>query len=356
MPSTEVSQSYATREFYIGLALAVSSSIFIGSSFIIKKKALIKLGKSGHIRASAGGFGYLREWLWWAGILTMGVGEVANFVAYAFAPASLVTPLGALSVLVTTVLAAKFLNERLNLLGKLGCFLCILGSTMIIIHSPRSEEVEDLSVLLEKIQEPAFVVYVSIVVMVSLIIACYVGPRYGHRHVAVYITLCSAVGSLTVMACKGLGLAIKETLSGYRNETGNWLTWLFLVAVIVCIMIQMDYLNKALDIFNTGIVTPVYYVMFTTLVIIASALLFKEWQNLGSDDIIGNLCGFLVIIVAIVLLNTFKDMDVDVSSLGESWPNKRDPRGSFKAMIRIWPEKEAGFDSKAVSTYGTPTA
>lgn len=30
-------------QFYIGLALAVSSSLFIGSSFIIKKKALIKV-------------------------------------------------------------------------------------------------------------------------------------------------------------------------------------------------------------------------------------------------------------------------------------------------------------------------
>lgn len=30
-------------QFYIGLGLAVSSSLFIGSSFIIKKKALIKV-------------------------------------------------------------------------------------------------------------------------------------------------------------------------------------------------------------------------------------------------------------------------------------------------------------------------
>lgn len=33
-------------------------------------------------------------------MLTMVVGEVANFAAYAFAPAILVTPLGALSIIV----------------------------------------------------------------------------------------------------------------------------------------------------------------------------------------------------------------------------------------------------------------
>jgi len=48
----------------------------------------------------------------------VGIGEAANFVAYAFAPASLVTPLGVLSVLVSAVLASKYLNEKLNLLGK----------------------------------------------------------------------------------------------------------------------------------------------------------------------------------------------------------------------------------------------
>lgn len=48
----------------------------------------------------------------------MGIGETANFAAYAFAPASLVTPLGALSVLISAILASKYLHEKLNLLGK----------------------------------------------------------------------------------------------------------------------------------------------------------------------------------------------------------------------------------------------
>ena len=34
-------------------------------------------------------------------------------------------------------------------------------------------------------------------------------------------------------------------------------------------------LDQALDTFNAAIVSPVYYVMFTTLTIIASAIMFK---------------------------------------------------------------------------------
>lgn len=47
-----------------------------------------------------GGYSYLAQPLWWAGMISMLVGEVANFSAYAFAPAILVTPLGALSIIV----------------------------------------------------------------------------------------------------------------------------------------------------------------------------------------------------------------------------------------------------------------
>lgn len=50
--------------------------------------------------------------------VAVGLGEIANFAAYAFAPASLVTPLGALSVLVSAVLSSKYLKERLNIIGK----------------------------------------------------------------------------------------------------------------------------------------------------------------------------------------------------------------------------------------------
>ena len=36
------------------------------------------------------------------------------------------------------------LNEKLNLHGKLGCLLAIVGSTIIIIHAPEESEVNDI--------------------------------------------------------------------------------------------------------------------------------------------------------------------------------------------------------------------
>ncbi|CAJ0931113.1 unnamed protein product, partial [Mesorhabditis belari] len=310
-PSSE-REDKVMLDFYIGLGLAVSSSLFIGSSFIIKKKALIKLASEEcTARASEGGFGYLKEWMWWLGVITMGLGEACNFAAYAFAPASLVTPLGALSVLVTAVLSSHLLKERLNLLGKIGCAVCLLGSTVIVIHSPKEEEVASMADLALKMKDAAFILYVIAVILATLFIVIYICPRYGRSNILCYISVCSLIGSLSVLSVKGLGLAIKETLSGNQQFT-NLLTYFWLFSVIACVSVQLIYLNKSLDIYNTSMVTPIYYVFFTTFVILASSILYKEWSCLGASDVIGNVIGFLTTIIGIFQMQLFRDVNISL--------------------------------------------
>ncbi|XP_022663271.1 magnesium transporter NIPA2-like isoform X1 [Varroa destructor] len=319
-------------QFTIGLILAISSSLFIGSSFIVKKKGLLRLGgASGKTRAGAGGFGYLKDWVWWTGLLLMGVGEIANFAAYAFTSALLVTPLGALSVLVSAMLSSHFLNERLNLLGKVGCLLCILGSTVIVLHSPKEGNVNHVNVLGVMLLEPAFLIYVALVSMASITLIWVYAPRYGQSNVIIYILICSLIGSLSVTSCKGLGLAIRETIDG-NNQMFHWVTWVCSISVVLCVSVQMNYLNKALDIFNTAIVTPIYYVFFTTFVLIASGILFNEFANLTETDTLGLMSGFMTVICAIFLLNAFKDMDISWSNVGGSLSRRN--RERFTSSIR----------------------
>ena len=137
---------------YIGLGLAIMAGFGIGSSIVITKKGL----QSAADKHGYGGDGheYLRNPIWWAGMTTMAIGEFANFAAYAFAPAILVTPLGALSVLVGAVLGSYFLQERLGQLGKIGCAISLIGSIIIVLHAPPDEEVETIDVLLHYAIQP----------------------------------------------------------------------------------------------------------------------------------------------------------------------------------------------------------
>ncbi|KAM6313558.1 magnesium transporter NIPA3 [Aegotheles albertisi] len=316
---SEMSQSISMPagskyRLYIGLALAIGSSIFIGSSFILKKKGLLKLAGKGVLRAGQGGYSYLKEWLWWAGLLSMGLGEAANFAAYAFAPATLVTPLGALSVLISAILSSYFLNEKLNIHGKLGCVLSILGSTVMVIHAPQEEEVASLDEMERKLQDPAFVTFAVLVTVATLMLIFIVAPRRGQTNILIYILICSLIGAFSVSSVKGLGIAIKEMLER-KPVYQHPLVYVLVGILVLSVSTQINYLNKALDVFNTSVVTPIYYVCFTMAVVTCSIILFKEWSSMDLGDIIGTLSGFCSTVIGIFLLHAFKNIKISWSQL-----------------------------------------
>ncbi|XP_077241452.1 putative magnesium transporter NIPA4 [Tasmannia lanceolata] len=294
-----------------GLILALSSSFFIGASFIVKKKGLKKAGASG-IRAGVGGYSYLYEPLWWVGMITMIVGEIANFAAYAFAPAILVTPLGALSIIISAALAHIILREKLHVFGVLGCVLCVVGSTTIVLHAPQEREIESVKEVWDLATEPAFLFYAATIIAAALILVFHFIPQYGQTHIMVPIGVCSLVGSLSVMSVKALGIALKLTFSG-MNQLIYPQTWAFAIVVAICVITQMNYLNKALDTFNTAVVSPIYYVMFTSLTILASVIMFKDWDRQSPSQIVTEMCGFVTILSGTFLLHKTKDLSDGLS-------------------------------------------
>jgi drug/metabolite transporter (DMT)-like permease len=312
---TSLSSSY-TNNNIIGVTLAASSSLCIGASFIIKKKGLRRSGsRAGHIRAGSGGYSYLREPLWWLGLICMVMGEAANFAAYAFAPAIIVTPLGALSIVVSAVLAHVLLRERLNRFGVIGCVLCMTGTLGIVLHAPEEHMVGSVVDIWHGVTQPRFMIYVCFSMAVVYHLIWKVPVESQTSNVLVYVAICSLVGSLSVVSCKALGMALKMTfLDADSNQLVYPQTYVFLLIVIAAVMTQMNYLNKALDLFNTAIVTPIYYVMFTTLTIVASSILFPQYQDMR--DVVSQMAGFMTIVCGTVLLHTTtKEANVPLSSL-----------------------------------------
>ncbi|KAL1362096.1 hypothetical protein HN51_010377 [Arachis hypogaea] len=284
-----------------GLALALGSSAFIGASFILKKKGLKRAAATG-TRAGVGGYTYLLEPLWWAGMVSMIVGEVANFVAYIYAPAILVTPLGAISIIVSAVLAHFLLNERLQTMGVLGCLSCIVGSIVIVIHAPQEQTPTSVQEIWDLATQPAFLFYAVATISLVLALILHFEPRYGQSNMLVYLGICSLMGSFTVVSIKAIGIAIKLTLDGI-NQIAYPQTWFFLTVSAICVITQLNYLNRALDTFNAAIVSPVYYVMFTTLTIIASAIMFKDWSGQDATSIASEICGFITILSGTMILH-----------------------------------------------------
>ncbi|KAH9869908.1 hypothetical protein J1614_006829 [Plenodomus biglobosus] len=289
---------------YVGLMLAVSSSLAIGASFVITKKGLnASIEKHGF---NGDGFGYLQNPVWWAGITTMVLGEIFNFAAYAFAPAILVTPLGALSVLIGAVLGSYFLDEQLGLLGKIGCAICLIGSVIIVLHAPPDKEVQSVEEILELALQPGFLFYCAFVAVFSIFMIYKIAPKYGRKNPLIYLSICSTTGSVSIMFIKAFGIALKMTFAG-NNQFTHPSTYVFIILVVGCILTQMNYFNKALSQFSTNIVNPLYYVCFTTCTLVASCLLFQGFNTTSAVNTISLLCGFLIIFSGVYLLNLSRE-------------------------------------------------
>ncbi|KAK3720064.1 hypothetical protein LTR37_003887 [Vermiconidia calcicola] len=342
----------------IGIILAICSGLFIGISFVVKKVGLLAANAKYHEEAGEG-YGYLKNAWWWTGMTLMIIGEICNFVAYSFADAILVTPLGALSVVVTTVLSAIFLKERLSFVGKVSCFICILGSIIIVLNAPEQAAVSDIQEMQAYVIAPGFLAYAGVIIVGCTCVVFFVAPKYGKKSMMVYLTICSLIGGLSVVATQGLGAAVLAAING-KDQFKQWFLYVLFAFVIGTLLTEIIYLNKALNIFNAALVTPTYYVYFTSSTIVASAVLFQGFHG-TTTQIIDVIFGFLVICSGVVLLQLAKSSkdvpdaavfkgDLDqVRTVAEQEEPESEPRadtirggaGIIRAMSKVRTKRQA---------------
>ncbi|KAI1794221.1 magnesium transporter NIPA-domain-containing protein [Ganoderma leucocontextum] len=294
----------------VGIILAIASGLLIGSSFVFKKKGLLSAQKG---QVAGEGVAYLKSPLWWIGMTMMILGELCNFAAYAFVEAIVVTPMGALSVVICAALSSIFLQEKLSFFGWLGCGLCILGSVIIALNGPQESSIGQITEFQKLFLSPGFLVYGSILIVAALAIIFFFAPRYGKKSMLWYIMVCSMIGGISVSVTTGLGSAIVTTAMG-DNQFKHWFIYFLMVFIAVTLITEVYYLNVALALFNTAMVTPTYYVIFTFFSMVTTIVLFQGLQA-PAVQIITLVMGFLVICVGITVLQLSKIDPTQIKTL-----------------------------------------
>lgn len=54
----------------------------------------------------------------------------------------------------SAVLAHIILREKLHIFGVLGCVLCVVGSTTIVLHAPQERQIESVTEVWDLATEP----------------------------------------------------------------------------------------------------------------------------------------------------------------------------------------------------------
>lgn len=136
---------------------------------------------------------YLQSPYWWAGILLMTIGEAGNFLAYGFAPASIVSPLGVVALVSNCVIAPFMLKERFRQRDLLGVVVAVGGAVTVVLSAKTSETKMGPHDVWEAITRWEFELYIGITG--ALIVALmWASGRYGEKTVLIDLGLVGLFG------------------------------------------------------------------------------------------------------------------------------------------------------------------
>ena len=139
---------------------------------------------------------YLRSPYWWAGIVLMTLGESGNFLAYGFAPASIVSPLGVVALISNCVIAPFMLKERFRKRDFWGVIIAIAGAVVVVLSAKSSEEKIGPGEIWAMITRWEFELYLGL--SSALIIALmWASSKYGSRSILIDVGLVALFGTVS---------------------------------------------------------------------------------------------------------------------------------------------------------------
>ena len=252
---------------------------------------------------------YLRSPYWWAGIILMTIGEAGNFLAYGFAPASIVSPLGVVALVSNCIIAPFMLKERFRMRDAWGVLIAIAGAVTVVLSAKNTETKMGPHDLWNAILRWEFLTYVGVTagVIVALMFA---SPRYGDRTILIDLGLVGLFGGYTALSTKGVASMLSDTL--WRALTFP-ITYLLVLILVSSALMQIRYVNRSLQRFDSTQVIPTQFVLFTLSVIIGSAVLYRDFESTTATRAAEFVAGCLLTFFGVYLLTSGRSNENEYS-------------------------------------------
>ncbi|EKD20511.1 uncharacterized protein L3040_004201 [Drepanopeziza brunnea f. sp. 'multigermtubi'] len=223
---------------------------------------------------------YLKSPYWWGGIVLMTVGEAGNFLAYGFAPASIVSPLGVVALISNCVIAPIMLKERFRMRDFWGVLVAVGGAITVVLSAKTEEQKFGPHEIWGAITTTAFKIYMGVTVTL-IVVLMFASPKYGNRTILIDLGLVGLFGGYTALSTKGVASMLSSTLWGALTTP---VTYALVAVLIATAVMQVRYVNKSLQRFDSTQVIPIQFVMFTLSVIIGSAILYRDFEKATADN------------------------------------------------------------------------
>ncbi|TSK20266.1 NIPA-like protein 2 [Bagarius yarrelli] len=208
----------------------------------------------------------------------MGLGELGNFAAYGFAPASLIAPLGCVSVVASAVISVVFLKETLRASDLLGGVLALTGTYMLVTFAPHSAPHVTANMVERCLISVQFLVYFC----------------RNMKHIVIVMLLVALLASVTVITVKAVSGMITETIRGSHLQLTYPIFYIMFIIMIVSCVYQIKFLNEAMKMYDATEIVPINFVFFTTSAVIAGKSSTSNMLPDTKDNKYGGLASKLV--------------------------------------------------------------
>lgn len=319
----------------VGIASAVCGNLVISIALNVQRYAHLRLKEnenSQHLPKNSARMPsshkatYFRSRLWWLGALLMTVGETGNFLAYGFAPASIVSPLGVLALVSNCIVAPIFFNERITRRNLTGVGITVLGILFIIVSvqppsatgtvpsrnsltafllSNFKSELSPHEYIMFAISQLPFKIYFLVVVSLMAVLLfeenIVLDSSATISNLFTNLGLVALFGAFTALSTKALSSLLNFSLAQAAVDP---LTYILILILALTAIVQVIYLNRALKIFDATMVLPVHFVLFTLSVIIGSAITFHDFENTDPPHIALFFIGCVLTFIGVALITS----------------------------------------------------
>eukprot|EP00158_Paraphelidium_tribonemae_P001719 Partr_v1_DN24716_c0_g1_i2_m37405 putative NIPA-like domain containing len=267
--------------FAVGLTAALIGNCILGAGQCIQKYALNNLPPRSSSRLSSP--------VWLVGLMLAYLGEFGNVIAISYASASIVAPLGIISVFANALMASRLLGEKITGRRQREGYLWIcLGVGLVLLIAPKPSP-KGLSTGIEGIAsltELAVYLYRSqLVNCVLLLFACAAGGLWmifvrRDERLLVFVGTGASFGAVSMVCLKALMQFFRIYFDPVTElaiaQRSMWAAVPLAVSVVVAVVGQEAMKQLALSRYPVSKLQPQYYAVYNVVVVLASTIVYQE--------------------------------------------------------------------------------